>query len=437
MDNNFNLLSDREIEVLQLVGQGKSNKDIAGDLNISINTVKVHIGNIFQKISVSSRTEATLFAIEHGIIKSPASPIPEIELETMTTPILEQKPTWSDVFRQNRWIFLVLSVLVLSGLYLLISKPAFLMSQESPVEVPQQKWENLASLNAPRSSMAVAIFEEKIIIIGGHSNTGAISAVEMFDPASNAWSILSEKPTAVYDASAVVIGEKIYVPGGVTQDGTLTKVVEVFNPRKNTWERAADLPVAISAYGLASYEGQIFLFGGSDSKIALDSVWRYDPNTDTWNQGSPMPTARMYPSVLADAGKIYVMGGLDGASKLNANESYSPYTELEKENPWQVEPDLPQKLSGYTAIKLYDKISVIGGKSSVSGAIDQFHYSAIQKEWQIANINTETTSAISEAAYVLLGEYIYAIGGMAGEGFLDNVSRYQAMYTILLPLTIN
>lgn len=437
MENNINLLSDREIEVLRLVGQGKSNKEIAVDLNISINTVKVHIGNIFQKINVASRTEATLFAIEHGIIKSPASPTPEIEVEDPFVPEVEEIPTPAGFFRRNRWIVLVLGILLLAGMYFLVVKPAFLMSQEPPTQIIQQKWETMAPLNGPRSSMAVAIFEGKIIVIAGHSDSGVLSSVEMFDPTTNIWSALSEKPTAVYNASAVVLGEKIYVPGGVTQDGSPTKVVEVFNPRKNTWEQASELPVATSAYGMASYEGQIFLFGGSDSAKTLDSVWRYDPITDSWHEGTPMQTARMNPAVLSDAGKIYVMGGSNGESQLNTNESYSPYTELEKENPWKTEPDLPEKLSGYTAIKLYDKISVIGGKSAVNGAIDQYHYSVVQKEWQIANINPENTNAISEAAYVLLGEYVYAIGGMAGEGFLDSVSRYQAMYTILLPLTIN
>ena len=43
-----NVLSDREIEVLRLVGQGKSNKEIAMDLDISVNTVKVHVSNIYQ-----------------------------------------------------------------------------------------------------------------------------------------------------------------------------------------------------------------------------------------------------------------------------------------------------------------------------------------------------------------------------------------------------
>jgi DNA-binding NarL/FixJ family response regulator len=63
-----NNLSEREIETLKLVAQGMSNKQIALSLFISINTVKVHLRNIFEKINVESRTEATLYAIEHGII---------------------------------------------------------------------------------------------------------------------------------------------------------------------------------------------------------------------------------------------------------------------------------------------------------------------------------------------------------------------------------
>jgi DNA-binding CsgD family transcriptional regulator len=432
-----NLLSDREIEVLRLVGQGKSNKEIAMDLDISVNTVKVHIGRIFQKINVTSRTEATLFAIEHGIIKSPANQIEEEDQKIPVVETQETKSTWQDIISRKRWLFLAFGLLILAALYVVIAKPAFLMPRQNPAEIPPQNWVDVASMTEPRSSMAIATFEGKIIAIGGRSSLGVLSSVEMYDPISNTWSTLKEKPTAVYDASAAVIGEKIYIPGGVKEDGSLTNIVEVFNPRKNEWENVADLPIPISGYGLASYEGQIFLFGGWDGQKPLDSVWRYDPNTDTWHPGSPMLTARLHPAVLADGGKIYVMGGSDGVSKLSTNESYSPYIELEKENPWKVEPDLPEKLSGYTAIKLYDKVAVIGGKSVVSGAIDQFHYSTVQREWQIININSEPASPILDAAYVLLGDNIYVIGGQIGEEYLDRVSRYQAVFTILLPLTIN
>jgi DNA-binding NarL/FixJ family response regulator len=61
-------LSEREAEVLKLVAAGKSNRDIASDLSVSENTIKFHIKNILQKLSVANRIEAVSYAIQHGII---------------------------------------------------------------------------------------------------------------------------------------------------------------------------------------------------------------------------------------------------------------------------------------------------------------------------------------------------------------------------------
>ena len=61
-------LSDREVEVLQLMAKGSANKQIAGDLSITESTVKTHVANIFQKLDVSHRTEAVTKAISPGII---------------------------------------------------------------------------------------------------------------------------------------------------------------------------------------------------------------------------------------------------------------------------------------------------------------------------------------------------------------------------------
>jgi DNA-binding NarL/FixJ family response regulator len=60
------VLSERELEVLRLAGKGKSNKDIANDLSLSIRTVQAHLGNIFNKLGVGSRTEAVLLALKKG-----------------------------------------------------------------------------------------------------------------------------------------------------------------------------------------------------------------------------------------------------------------------------------------------------------------------------------------------------------------------------------
>ena len=60
-------LTEREINVLRLLAQGKSNKDIAQALSISEQTVKTHVGHILGKLGVSSRTQAALFAVQSGL----------------------------------------------------------------------------------------------------------------------------------------------------------------------------------------------------------------------------------------------------------------------------------------------------------------------------------------------------------------------------------
>ena len=63
------LLSKREMGVLILVAQGFSNRDIAKKLEISERTVKNHLSNIFKKIQVADRTQASVFAIRNNLIQ--------------------------------------------------------------------------------------------------------------------------------------------------------------------------------------------------------------------------------------------------------------------------------------------------------------------------------------------------------------------------------
>jgi ATP/maltotriose-dependent transcriptional regulator MalT len=62
-------LTQREAEVLRLIGQGKSNPQIAEELVISLNTVARHASNIFTKIGCSSRAEAAAYAVRHGLVQ--------------------------------------------------------------------------------------------------------------------------------------------------------------------------------------------------------------------------------------------------------------------------------------------------------------------------------------------------------------------------------
>jgi NarL family two-component system response regulator LiaR len=60
-------LTEREIEILQLVALGKTNQEIADDLVLSERTVRTHITNILAKLGLSNRTQAALYALREGI----------------------------------------------------------------------------------------------------------------------------------------------------------------------------------------------------------------------------------------------------------------------------------------------------------------------------------------------------------------------------------
>ena len=64
-------LTERELEVLALVGQGRSNKEIASDLGITERTARTHVSNILGKLGLASRTQAALYAVERRLVPRP------------------------------------------------------------------------------------------------------------------------------------------------------------------------------------------------------------------------------------------------------------------------------------------------------------------------------------------------------------------------------
>jgi two-component system response regulator NreC len=68
VDDSYDLLSPREREILQLVAEGKSNKDVANMLNLSVYTVETHRSNILQKLNLHSVPELILYAVRKGVI---------------------------------------------------------------------------------------------------------------------------------------------------------------------------------------------------------------------------------------------------------------------------------------------------------------------------------------------------------------------------------
>ena len=417
------MLSPREQEILALVAQGLTNREIAQRLSISPNTVKVHLSNIFEKAGVASRTEATLYGIEQGIVDVPGTN------GSQTEPL-----GWRSLLRQFRWVWVALLGLVILALFSVSANLIF------PAPVPEpaagqdlsERWQKLAPLPETLRGMAVTVYDGDVFTLGGGGPEGVSGSVYTYDFEEGGWNKRREKPTAVTDVQGVTISEKIYVPGGKRADGTPTDVLEIYDPRTDTWETGASLPVALSAYALADFEGLIFVFGGWDGDKEVPHVWKYDPDTDSWHDGDPMDQSRAFARAVAQEDRIILIGGRFNGQALADVSAYFPTRDAAGDDPWVDFIDLPDPRYAFGAAGVADNIYLLGGKPGKENGQDTGGLLMNGEAW--VALPTEPDYNGRETVMVSQGSLL-AILDTGDQGAGTTVWTYQVFYfSIYIPI---
>ena len=429
-------LSEREREILRQVATGASNKEIAQNLVISPNTVKVHLRNIFAKIDVASRTEATLVAIRLGLVETNVASIDgaaKVTEEAAGLAPVQQKPgRWL----LERWIFLAGLVILLAAGVLALGGRVLLPDRPTPAAAQKatSRWIASPALPQPLSQMAACSFENNLYLIGGKTRQGTSGQTLRFNPSAGRWISAAAKPTPVSSAQAAVIGEKIFVPGGRLANGRPSDILEIYDLRKNIWSPGANLPAARSDYALAASEGKLFLFGGWDGQTFSSDVYSYDPQSDSWSKRSPAPGKFGQAAAAVLENRIYLMGGTDGRQALTGTWVYYPERDLSQGSPWDTLAPLPTGRYGMGAASLVNGIYILGGLGSGSSkaALPPLEYDAQTNQW----VQFEAPPGPVEAYPALLasGTQLHLIGGKNSGGLTSAHLAFQAVYTILLPV---
>ena len=425
-------LTKREREILRLIATGTSNKNIALQLSISSNTVKVHLRNIFAKIGVSSRTEAALYAIQTEKSQSAGPGLGQ----PVTGELIASIPIPFATKRTNRFLWVgVLAALLLAALLVThessrLLSPQVAMATSAPAA--PLRWQNLAAMPTARSGLAVAVYQNKIYAIGGETAADVTGVMEQYDVATNDWITLKSKPLPVTDTKAAVIGGQVYIPGGRLASGDLTNSLESYDLGQNLWKKHAALPVALSGYALVAYEGKLYMFGGWDGRKFLASTYEYDPEQDAWTVRTPMPTARAFAGAAIAGGSIYVIGGTAGGKALAVNQEYVPEHDTGATNPWASRSPIPEARSAMGLASIADTIYVVGGIGDAGLALQSMQYSFQLDRWQV--FENPIAWQWSYLGLASLQTQLYALGGRQnGNPAAQNLS-YQAIYTIVIPV---
>jgi DNA-binding CsgD family transcriptional regulator/N-acetylneuraminic acid mutarotase len=427
-------LSEREIEILKLIATGASNKEIASQLNISTNTVKVHARNIFTKIGVNSRTEAAMHAINAGLIALP----PEVGVEAGLGVGVQTSlpaPQATSVASGRRYWYLwiggmILLALVGIGIFLLRSGTA--ITPTPVVGDEPARWQALPGLPTARYGLGAVALDNRLYAIGGVAESGPSAAVEIFDLNSQRWTVGTGKPTPVGEIAAAVLRGQILVPGGRLSSGEVSQALEIYNPTTNSWSHGASMPVGLSAYALAAYEGRLYLFGGWDGAAFTDRVYAYDLEADRWEELPAMPTRRGYASAAIAGRKIYLMGGFDGEHALSTNEVFEPDQADSPEKVWGTAAELPVPIQHIGSASIADNIYVFGSNVPSGQANATFIYSPQADSWR--SFEAPEQELGEEVRIVGWGANIYTLGGEIDQKPADTHLVYQAVVIISFPV---
>ncbi|HEX8680811.1 MAG TPA: kelch repeat-containing protein [Ardenticatenaceae bacterium] len=482
-------LSERELDIMQMVVTGASNREIAHALDISPNTVKVHLRNVFDKLGVASRTEATLVVLREGWInvegvarvdengagvgEEPpillATPkLPHAEPDVAPTSSDEWEPPAADENAASEPPALVPAV------YTVQSEPsaggrAVLMPEVLvPTTRPQPSrfpvW--LTALLGSAVLLLLALLLIVLLRPNAAPLTTQPSTVEVVR-----WRQLARLPAPRSDASAVSFGGDLILLGGTGDDGVAGEVYS-YEPALGRWESLGALPRPVTSAPAISYGGKLLVVGGLDADgQPVSAVQSYDPTTGDWTELSPLPQPLARSALATFEGDLFLFGGSDGTAAQGTIYRYLP-----DEETWEPFGTLPSPRADLAAATIQEGIVLAGGTDEAGEALSEvLHFDpraadplraeaplpapqaaprmvslgnalylvgadtllerGPERQWQTIALSGATLPA--GAALAASDPYVYVVGGAGEDGPSATVWQYQAIFHSFIPMVPN
>jgi DNA-binding CsgD family transcriptional regulator/N-acetylneuraminic acid mutarotase len=467
-------LTERELQIVQLLATGVGNKEIAAQLFLSPNTVKVHLRNIFTKLEVQTRTEATMIAVRNGwvavgensefrIQNSEKESVPltaALAIEPKEGNSLERIDEGEDQsslttydlsitpvpVAPNPQLLLPLSMrrrvaivatlviaLALSVLSLNVRPTDATSSTDdlaasgeigsvAPTASQPTRWNARASVRTARArSIAVGI-KDQVYVIGGEVDRKFSDEVLAYEPGKDQWHDLGvPKPTPVLNTSAAALGDNVYVPGGLTANNAATDRFEVLNVVSKTWLALPRLPKATSNHAVSALPNQVFVLGGRSSGQISNEAYVFDVAANKWSALPPMPTPREGAAAIGFNGRVFVVGGFDGRRELATCEYFAI-----ADKAWHTCKPMTIGRSSFGLAQIAGSLFAVGG-----GAINFIgwneKYDIAADQWTTFDMPAAHTGDWRQVAVASLPTAFFVIGGKTRNVPLSDNYVYEVL----------
>jgi len=444
-----NPLSEREMEVARLLATGASNAEIARDLVISPHTVKVHLRNIFEKLQVNSRTEASMLLVQRGWIVVPGAVV-EPAAETEPAPLPEPAPLHDTPAHFPIWLRAYLASALVVGLLLLLAPYAgalmtdatdLLTNAGAPPTLPpaaqlEPRWRMRTPLSQPLSRHALVNHGGQLLLLGGETTAGVVrDTVQFFDEQSGRWMTLAPLPMPLANLAAATLGPTLYIAGGSQPsaappgEAVLADQLWRYEDDRTAWTAVSKLPYPVAGAGLVADDVALYLIGGWDGRTMRNEIWRYTPDTRAgWELVGHLAKARAFLGAAAVRGDIYLAGGYDGEREVELVERFTPAT-------GEVHELAPMATPRGGLALVYDGVTLyaIGG-GWTQPMVNLERYDLATNAW--SNLSSPIQGEWRHLAAAGRDGHIYITGGWAGD-YLDSHFEFQSSFRALLPVISN
>lgn len=456
-----NPLSEREMEVARLLATGASNAEIARELVISPHTAKVHLRNIFEKLHVNSRTEASMLLVQRGWIAVPGISIAPKETEGSgilqenaqadAAPVPEPEPLNNlppSISGWQRIAFIVVSFICLIAFFLpawrsqAYTSPPLLSDagnrgEGAPEIVLEPRWEVRTPLPSPRSRLAVVRAGETLYVLGGETMGGRLLRnMDAYDLTVNRWRAVQPLPEPTSNLGAAILGDFIYVAGGnhapsnVGGDLSFGDVLWRYSLTENRWDEVGRLPGPLAGATLVADDSTLYLVGGWDGQEMHDEIWSYTPDGSTtgkviWQLRDRLATPRAFLGATIVDKSLYVAGGFDGQRELA-----DAYVFDLNESTWRRLPDMSNPRSGLALV--YDGLAIFAlGGGWLAPVEAHERYDPAIDVW--SNFPSPVPNEWRNLAATSYDGRLLMLGGWSGD-YLDSHLQYQSSFRALLPV---